>query len=106
MVWQQVHEGQQIAIEAARVGVAAGRYRRCSAIREVGRGPDTNYRHAASHRPRHRPRRPRAREPVHGEPTALATGMCFSDEPGIYLPGKFGIRLEDGFTWGPRTTVL
>jgi Xaa-Pro dipeptidase len=21
--------------------------------------------------------------------------MCFSDEPGIYIPGKFGVRLED-----------
>ncbi len=32
---------------------------------------------------------------VHGETTKLAPGMCFSNEPGIYLPGKFGIRLED-----------
>lgn len=23
--------------------------------------------------------------------------MCFSDEPGLYLPGEFGVRLEDGF---------
>ena len=22
-------------------------------------------------------------------------GMCFSVEPGIYLPGKFGVRVED-----------
>ena len=21
--------------------------------------------------------------------------MCFSDEPGIYLPGRFGVRIED-----------
>ena len=34
---------------------------------------------------------------VHGETTPLAPGMCFSNEPGIYLPGKFGIRLEDCF---------
>ena len=34
---------------------------------------------------------------VHGEATPLAPGMCFSNEPGIYLPGKFGIRLEDCF---------
>jgi len=34
---------------------------------------------------------------VHGETTPLAPGMCFSDEPGLYLPGKFGIRLEDCF---------
>ena len=34
---------------------------------------------------------------VHGETTPLAPGMCFSNEPGIYLPGQFGIRLEDCF---------
>ena len=32
---------------------------------------------------------------VRGNQTPLAAGMCFSDEPGIYLPGEFGIRLED-----------
>ena len=32
---------------------------------------------------------------VHGETTPLAPGMCFSDEPGLYVPGKFGVRLED-----------
>jgi len=32
---------------------------------------------------------------VRGETTPLAPGMCFSDEPGIYIPGQFGVRLED-----------
>ena len=32
---------------------------------------------------------------VHGEMTALAPGMCFSNEPGIYIFGEFGVRLED-----------
>src|SRR5665213_1854009 len=32
---------------------------------------------------------------VGGDTQKLAAGMLFSDEPGIYLPGKFGIRLED-----------
>ena len=32
---------------------------------------------------------------VHGDATPLQAGMCFSDEPGLYLPGEFGIRLED-----------
>jgi len=27
--------------------------------------------------------------------TPLAPGMCFSDEPGIYITGEFGVRLED-----------
>jgi len=32
---------------------------------------------------------------VRGNNQPLEVGMCFSDEPGIYLPGEFGIRLED-----------
>jgi Xaa-Pro dipeptidase len=27
--------------------------------------------------------------------TLLQAGMCFSDEPGIYIPGEFGVRMED-----------
>lgn len=32
---------------------------------------------------------------VAGNETPLRAGMVFSDEPGIYLPGKFGVRIED-----------
>lgn len=39
---------------------------------------------------------------VHEEPylytgnrEKLAVGMCFSVEPGVYLPGRFGVRIED-----------
>ena len=39
---------------------------------------------------------------VHEEPYLLSsnreplrTGMCFSIEPGVYLPGRFGVRIED-----------
>ena len=31
--------------------------------------------------------------PVHREP--MEAGVCHSIEPGIYLPGKFGVRIED-----------
>ncbi|WP_372997201.1 M24 family metallopeptidase [Lutispora sp.] len=31
----------------------------------------------------------------HGNKQILETGMCFSVEPGIYIPGKFGMRIED-----------
>jgi Xaa-Pro dipeptidase len=34
---------------------------------------------------------------VPGNKMPLAPGMCFSNEPGIYLPGEFGVRLEDCF---------
>lgn len=30
-----------------------------------------------------------------GETTKIRPGMAFSCEPGIYLPGKFGVRIED-----------
>ena len=32
---------------------------------------------------------------VRSDTTPLQAGMCFSDEPGLYIPGEFGIRLED-----------
>jgi Xaa-Pro dipeptidase len=32
---------------------------------------------------------------VRGNTTLLARNMTFSDEPGIYIPGEFGVRLED-----------
>ncbi|HEX5671564.1 MAG TPA: Xaa-Pro peptidase family protein, partial [Acidimicrobiia bacterium] len=32
---------------------------------------------------------------VNGNFELLEPGMCFSVEPGIYLPGRFGVRLED-----------
>ena len=32
---------------------------------------------------------------VEGETHLLEPGMCFSIEPGIYLSGRFGVRIED-----------
>lgn len=32
---------------------------------------------------------------VEGNQTALEPGMCFSVEPGIYMPDQFGVRIED-----------
>lgn len=34
---------------------------------------------------------------VRGDRTPLAPGMCFSNEPMIVIPGRFGVRLEDHF---------
>ncbi len=42
---------------------------------------------------------------VRGDQTPLDTGMCFSNEPMICIPGEFGVRLEDHFYMtetGPR----
>jgi Xaa-Pro dipeptidase len=97
-VWDQVHEGQQIAIRAAKVGVPAGSVD--DAVRRAyeswGYGPGYKL-PGLSHRTGHGIGMD-GHEPVylvHGETTPLASGMCFSDEPGIYIPGKFGVRLED-----------
>ena len=40
---------------------------------------------------------------VGGNTLALAPGMAFSDEQGIYLPGKFGVRIEDILCMGGET---
>jgi Xaa-Pro aminopeptidase len=32
---------------------------------------------------------------VEGERQLMEPGMCFSIEPGVYLPGRFGVRIED-----------
>ncbi|OLN29153.1 M24 family metallopeptidase [Desulfosporosinus metallidurans] len=30
-----------------------------------------------------------------GNQKVLKSGLAFSVEPGVYLPGKFGVRIED-----------
>ena len=99
-VWDQVHRGQQIAMAAAKVGAPAGSVD--DAVRRTyeswGYGPGYKL-PGTPHRTGHGIGM-EVHEPVnlvHGETTPLATGMCFSNEPGIYIPGKFGIRLEDCF---------
>ncbi|MBA3878246.1 MAG: peptidase [Sphingobium sp.] len=99
-VWDHVAAGQQVAIKAARVGAAAGSVD--DAVRRQyaawGYGPDYKL-PGLSHRTGHGIGLD-GHEPVNlvrGETTKLAPGMCFSNEPGIYLPGKFGVRLEDCF---------
>lgn len=99
-VWLQMRRGQDIAFAAAKLGAPAGRVD--DAVRQAyeswGYGPGYKL-PGLSHRTGHGIGM-EGHEPinlVHGEQTLLAPGMCFSNEPGIYLPGKFGIRLEDCF---------
>jgi Xaa-Pro dipeptidase len=107
-VWNQVHEGQQIAIRAAKIGAPAGSVDDAvrAAYESWGYGPGYKL-PGLPHRTGHGIGMD-GHEPaylVHGDMTPLAPGMCFSDEPGIYIPGKFGIRLEDCWhmtTSGPK----
>lgn len=97
-VWNQVHEGQQIAIRAAKIGVPAGSVDDAVRAAYEGWGYGPGYKlPGLSHRTGHGIGMD-GHEPaylVHGDMTPLEPGMCFSDEPGIYIPGKFGVRLED-----------
>lgn len=99
-VWGEMRKGQDIAFAAARVGTPAGTVD--DAVRRyyesIGYGPDYKL-PGLSHRTGHGIGMD-GHEPINlvrGETTRLAPGMCFSNEPGIYLPGKFGVRLEDCF---------
>lgn len=97
-VWDTVKRGQEIALETAKPGVAVGAID--DAVRayyeKEGWGP--GYRlPGLSHRTGHGIGMDGHEPPylVHGDATPLEPGMCFSDEPGLYIPGEFGIRLED-----------
>ena len=97
-VWDTVKRGQELALETAAIGVPAGEVD--DAVRAYyesrGYGPDYET-PGLSHRLGHGIGMD-GHEPVNfvrGETTPLAPGMCFSNEPGIYIFGEFGVRLED-----------
>ena len=97
-VWDTVKRGQEIALETAKIGVAAGAVDK--AVREFyeGRGWSKDYGlPGTSHRTGHGIGMDGHEPPylVRSDTTPLEAGMCFSDEPGIYIPEQFGIRLED-----------
>ncbi len=99
-VWDDVRGGQATAFAAARIGATAGSVDDAVRASYQAKGYGPRYRlPGLSHRTGHGIGMD-GHEPVnlvHGETTRLAPGMCFSNEPGIYLPGKFGVRLEDCF---------
>ena len=97
-VWETVKRGQEIALQTAKIDVPVGAVD--DAVRKYyeseGWGP--GYRlPGLSHRTGHGIGLDGHEPPflVHGDTTPLQAGMCFSDEPGIYIPGEFGIRMED-----------
>jgi len=97
-VWATVKQGQELALDTARPGVPAGVIDdKVRAFYETeGWGP--GYRlPGLPHRTGHGIGLDGHEAPylVHGDATPLSLGMCFSDEPGLYIPGEFGIRLED-----------
>jgi len=99
-VWDQMRKGQDVAFAAAKLGTPAGGVDDAVRAYYQGLGWGPGYKlPGTSHRTGHGIGLD-GHEPVnlvHGETTKLAPGMCFSNEPGIYIPGEFGIRLEDCF---------
>ncbi|HLK18426.1 MAG TPA: Xaa-Pro peptidase family protein [Bryobacteraceae bacterium] len=102
-VFDIVHQAQSAALAAAKPGVlcdavdAAAR----KVIVDAGYGPGFKY---FTHRVGHGIGMDGHEWPYliatntlqeDGKSIALAAQMTFSDEPGVYIPGEFGVRLED-----------
>lgn len=95
-VFDIVYRAQTAALQSARPGLecqavdAAAR----KVIVDAGYGPDYTY---FSHRLGHGMGMDGHEWPylVRGNTLAMQPNMMFSDEPGIYIPGKFGVRIED-----------
>ncbi|MDZ5647172.1 Xaa-Pro peptidase family protein [Nitrospirillum sp. BR 11828] len=97
-VWNTVKRGQEIALETAKPGIPVGDIDKAVRRYYEGEGWGPGYRlPGLSHRTGHGIGLDGHESPylVLSDATPLEPGMCFSDEPGIYIPGEFGIRLED-----------
>ncbi len=95
-VFEIVHQAQSAALQAARPGVECGSIDTAArkVITDAGYGPDYKY---FTHRLGHGMGMDEHEWPylVRGNTTKLQANMTTSDEPGIYIRGEFGIRLED-----------
>src|SRR3546814_20286861 len=100
-VWDQVHRGQRIAFEAAKIGASAGSVD--DAVRRyyesLGYGPGYKL-PGLSPRTGHGIRLawPEPVNLVRGETTNLAPGPCFPAEPGIHIPAPHRLPPATGTT--------
>lgn len=99
-VWDAEKAAQAAAFDAAKLGApcesvdAAAR----AVLQNAGFGPDYKL-PGLPHRTGHGIGLDVHEAPnlVRGDATPLDVGMCFSNEPMIVVPGRFGVRLEDHF---------
>jgi Xaa-Pro aminopeptidase len=92
-VYGVVTAAQQAAFEAVRPGVPAQDVDRAARAVITDAGYGERFIHRTGHGIGLE-----VHEPpyiVEGNETPLEPGMTFSDEPGIYVPGEFGVRIED-----------
>ncbi len=92
-VYETVRAAQEAAFRAVRPGVPAEEIDRVGRALINGRGYGAFFTHRIGHGIGLAPHE----EPyiVEGNTTALRPGMVFSNEPGIYVPGRWGARIED-----------
>ena len=92
-VHEVVRRAQEAGVAAVRPGVA------CQEIDRAARKviTDAGYGERFIHRTGHGIGTTTHEPPymIEGEEQPLVPGMCFSVEPGVYLPGQFGVRIED-----------
>jgi Xaa-Pro dipeptidase len=95
-VFDIVHRAQSAALAAARPGAECGSVDAAArkVITDAGYGPDYKY---FTHRLGHGLGMDGHEWPylVRGNATKLQANVTTSNEPGIYIPGEFGVRLED-----------
>lgn len=98
-VYGLVAGAQEAAVQAARPGIS------CEALDAVARDylTEAGYGQYFTHRLGHGIGLDGHEPPyiVAGNSTPLQASMAFSIEPGLYLPGKFGVRIEDTVVLGP-----
>jgi Xaa-Pro aminopeptidase len=91
--YETVREAQEAAVEAIEPGVPA------EEIDAIARGiiEDAGFGEQFIHRTGHGVGLEVHEHPniVAGNDTPLEPGMVFSVEPGVYVPGEFGVRIED-----------
>jgi len=91
--YEVLHEAQAAAVKAATVGTP------CQDVDRAARSiiADAGYGEYFVHRTGHGIGLEEHEDPyiVEGNNVPLESGYAFSVEPGIYVPGKWGIRLED-----------
>jgi len=94
--YEVVRKAQAAALDAARAGKFSGSVDDAAraVVTAAGYGPNYKF---FTHRLGHGIGLDGHEHPylVRGSKTVLAPGMTFSNEPGIYIPGEFGIRCED-----------
>ena len=95
-VYEIVRKAQDAALDAARAGRLSGTVDDAArkVITDAGYGLDYRY---FTHRLGHGIGLDGHEHPylVRGSKSVLEPGMTFSNEPGIYIPGEFGMRCED-----------